>query len=120
MEEGLDFLLRERTIVCKVPELRIREPGRHLARQHGFPDSLGPGPRVRVADKRHGRDLAWTMAFLAPVLEDGKHVFVEGWRRGHAGESRKAGEKTNEPATQRIYRGIAWSKNRKSPLPRFH
>ena len=57
------------------------------------------------------------MAFLAALLENRKHVAVEDWRR--RGECRESGQDANEPATQRTYRGIVWSKNRRSRLPRF-
>src|SRR5271156_6367764 len=64
----------------------------------------------------HRCDLARTMTFLAAVLQDGKHVFV----KLCAGDRWKTSGQANEPAKQRTYRGIAWSKNRRSPLLRSH
>src|ERR1700685_247975 len=92
----------------------IREPGRHFSREHLPANRLGPGARVGIRQKGHGRDLAGTMALLAMLLKNGKDVFVEKWlRERRRNDCRQA----SEPGKQRIYRGNSGNRNGRSGLP---
>src|SRR5271165_4699584 len=58
-------------------DLRIGEPGRHLAQHRGFLDGLGPRTRAVVAKERHRTRLAGPMARLAILLQDWQDILVE-------------------------------------------
>ena len=75
---GIDICLFERTVIRKVPVLSVREPGRHLACKHRALHGLRPRTGTFVAQERHGRRLAGTVAALAALLEQRLNVFVEG------------------------------------------
>src|SRR5262245_59193225 len=58
-------------------DLRIGEPGRHLARDDRSFHGLRPWTRRVVGEERHRRDVAWAMTGLAVSLENGKNVLIE-------------------------------------------
>ena len=77
--EGTDFLRLEGIVVGELAVVRIGEPGRHFAREHRFFDGLGPGAGLLVGEQGKRRGFAGTVTDLAAVLQDGRHVFREGW-----------------------------------------
>jgi hypothetical protein len=79
--ESRDFLCGERRIVGEMPAAGISEPRRHDAARDVVFDLRGEAACLRVGDERHGCNFAGTMTGLAVLLEDGKNIFVECWRR---------------------------------------
>ena len=75
-DQRVDLMLRERTVVRELAEVRIREPWRHLLGEHRGLDRLGPGTDLVVAHEAHRRHFARPMAFLAAVLQHRRDVFV--------------------------------------------
>ncbi len=117
--QRVDLGLGERTVVCEMSVIRIGEPGWHLARDHLFANSFGPGPRLGVSEERHGSDFTRAVALLAMRLENGKNVFVEdGLGKRRRQDCREASEpQSKEPTKQRTYRGTPGSRNGRSGLP---
>ena len=76
--EGIDFLRLQGIVVGELAVVRIGEPGRHFAREHGLFDGLGPGAGLLVGEQGKRRGLTGTVADLAAVLQDGRDVLREG------------------------------------------
>ncbi len=76
--EGIDFLRLQGMVVGEFTVVRIGEPGRHFAREHGFFDGLGPGAGLLVGEQGKRRGLTGTVTVLAAILQDGRDVFREG------------------------------------------
>src|SRR5215469_2551607 len=112
-----DLSARKRRVVREVTVLRIGEPGRHLARHCSLANRLGPGPRLGVSAKRHGRDLARPVALLAMVLENGQNIPIE--RRWSSGRRCERSRANGEPVKPRTYSGTPWNRNRRSRLRLF-
>ena len=72
-----DFAVAQLSFVCKVTDLGIGKPWRHLSGEDRFLDRLCPWARPFVCEKRHGTDLPGPMTHLAILLKNRKHVFVE-------------------------------------------
>src|SRR5439155_13355723 len=65
---GFDLARGQAGVISECAVMRVGEPGRHLARQHGFSDRLGPGPRGLVVEQRHGGDIVRAMALHAALV----------------------------------------------------
>ena len=78
-DDRVDLLVGQRAVVLEVPDADrlVDVPRRHLPRLDAGLDGPRPGPRFRVGDERHRRDVARPMARLALLLEDRRHVLRE-------------------------------------------
>ena len=76
--DRLDLLVAQAGVVREVPEARVGEPRRHLARLDLGLDGTRPRPRVAVRQQRHRRHLVRPVAARAVVEQDGADVLVVG------------------------------------------
>ncbi len=84
-DQHVDLCCLQRAIVENVGGATLSKPRRHLLRQHRSFDRTRPWTRGLVRLERHRRDLARTMAGLAVLLQERRHVLVERDRRSRAG-----------------------------------
>src|SRR5260370_13202629 len=81
LHDRFNLALFRRTVIREMPNLRVREPGRHLPRCYCGLDRLRPGTRVPITNQRHRGDLPRPMTGLTVFLENRKYVFGKsGWR----------------------------------------
>ena len=88
LDEGIDFILLQRTIIREVAIILVREPRRHFPHRYRGLDRLCPGTRILVGDERHRRDLTGPVTALTIFLENRKHIFGESDRGLFAGLNR--------------------------------
>ena len=90
-DDGVDLRVAERSIVDELldPDALVQMPRRHLAAGDPRLDRSDPRADLLVGHERHRPDVAGTMADLAFLLEDGRHVLGER-RRPAAGGRRGA------------------------------
>ena len=75
--DNRDLLRSERWVVGESSVTRVGKPGRHLLRLHRTFDGRGPGSCLLVGYEGHGRNLAFAMADLAVILQDGHDVPIK-------------------------------------------
>src|SRR6266568_1686350 len=78
--QRLDLFRGQPALVRKMTVPRVRKPRRHLLGQHRRLDPRSPRPRLLVGQQRHGRHFARAVTGLTVVLQNRKHVLVEGDR----------------------------------------
>jgi hypothetical protein len=63
-----------------VAVLRIRKPRRHSLAADHIGAKFCFGPRLRISDEWHRRDLAGPVALLAMILENRQYIRIKGRR----------------------------------------
>src|ERR1700678_1526349 len=78
---GRNLLRTQRRIIRKLPISRIGKPRRHHLHLYRRCHLPRPWPRLLIGNQRHRRSLAASVATLAFILEDRKHILIKGRRR---------------------------------------
>src|SRR5260370_5905068 len=76
--QRLDLFRGQPALVRKMTVPRVRKPRRHLLGQHRRLYPRSPRPRLLISQQRHGRHFPRAVTGLTVVLQNRKHVLVEG------------------------------------------